>query len=115
MRDLISRVNRARHEHPALQSNERLLFHQVDNPYLLAYTKTSADGSDVVLAIANFDYHRPQRGVLQLALGELGLPLDRPYQVIDLLDDTSTRWPGSSIPIELNPRDRGAQLLWLKP
>jgi starch synthase (maltosyl-transferring) len=115
LRDLISRVNRARHDHPALQSNEGLLFHQVDNPYVLAYTKMTADASDVILAIANFDYHRPQRGVLQLALGELGLPLDRPYQVVDLLDDTSTRWPGSSIPIELNPADRGAQLLWLKP
>jgi starch synthase (maltosyl-transferring) len=115
LRDLIARVNRARHEHPALQSNEGLLFHPIDNPHLLAYTKHSPDRKDVILAIANLDFHSLQRGVLQLALGELGLPLDRPYQVIDLLDDTSTRWPGSSIPIALEPAERGAQLLWLKP
>jgi starch synthase (maltosyl-transferring) len=115
LRDLIARVNRARHEHPALQSNEGLLFHPIDNPHLLAYTKHTPDRKDVILAIANLDFHSLQRGVLQLALGELGLPLDRPYQVIDLLDDTSTRWPGSSIPIALEPAERGAQLLWLKP
>jgi starch synthase (maltosyl-transferring) len=114
LRELITRVNKARRAHLALQSNERLAFHPVDNPNLLAYSKTSADGNDVILAIANFDYHVTQRGVIQLQLGELGLPLDRPINVVDLLDDTTGRLAGSTLPIELNPAERGAHLLWLR-
>ena len=41
---LIREVNRIRREHPALQSNERLVFHDIDDDALLAYTKRSADG-----------------------------------------------------------------------
>jgi starch synthase (maltosyl-transferring) len=115
LRDLITRVNRARHEHPALQSNERLWFHPIDNPNLLAYTKNTADRGDVVMAIVNFDYHQPQRGVIHLRLGDLGLPADRPFEVVDLLDDSVVRWPGSSITIGMNPAERGAHLLWLRP
>ena len=114
LRDLITRVNRARREHPALQSNERLTFHEIDNPNLLAYTKHSADGSDVVLVVANFDFQNSQVGLLELDLELLGLPLDRPYEVVDLLDDTTVAWTGPVGPIELDPRDRGAHVLWLK-
>jgi starch synthase (maltosyl-transferring) len=114
LRELITRVNGARKAHPALQSNERLVFHPVDNPNLLAYSKTSADGSDVILAIANFDYQAPQRGLIQLQLGELGLPLDRPISVVDLLDDTTGRLAGSTLPVEMSPAERGAHLLWLR-
>jgi starch synthase (maltosyl-transferring) len=114
LRGIIAAVNRARREHPALQSNERLWFHPIDNPNLLAYTKNSADRSDIVLTIANLDYETTQRGVLELELEGLGLPVGRPFQVVDLLDGTSVRWTGSRIPIELDPAQNGAYLLWLK-
>ena len=114
LRDLIARLNRARLDHPALQSNERLWFHEIDNSNLLAYTKNSADRRDVILAIANLDYEAAQVGVLELGLEGLGLPVDRPFEVVDLLDGSSTTWSGSSIPIELDPAERGAHLLWLR-
>ena len=50
MRALITRVNAARRAHPALQTNERLLFHPVDNPNLLVYSKNTADQRDVIRA-----------------------------------------------------------------
>jgi starch synthase (maltosyl-transferring) len=114
LRELIVRVNRARKEHPALQSNERIWFHPIDNPNLLAYTKNSADRSDIILTIANLDYQTAQRGVLVLDLEGLGVPTDRPFEVVDLLDGTSATWTGSRIPIELDPTERGAYVLWLR-
>jgi starch synthase (maltosyl-transferring) len=107
-------VNQARRDHPALQTNERLWFHPIDNENLLAYTKNTADRRDIVLVIANFDYLNRQVGVLELGVEGLGLPVDRPYRVTDLLDGTSREWVGSAIPIDLDPTERGALLFSLR-
>ena len=115
LRELIARVNRARRDHPALQSNERLWFHPIDNPNLLAYTKNSADGSDIVLTVVNLNFETPQEGLLELGLEGLGLPVDRPFHAVDLLDGTSTRLTASSIPIALDPAERVAYVVWLRP
>ena len=108
--ELIALVNRARHEHPALQTNERLWFHAVDNEQLIAYTKNTADRSDIILAIVNLDYHRPQAGALELGLDGLGLPADAPYELVDLLDGTSRLWQGPRNRVELDPARRAAHL-----
>ena len=114
LRGLITRVNAARREHPALQSNERLLFHPVDNPNLLAYSKHSADRRDVVLAVVNFDYHAAQSGPLTIDLATLGLPADAPFEAVDLLDGRSHTWTGAPQWIELDPATRAAHLFWLR-
>ena len=41
LRGLIAVVNRIRRENPALQSNERLRFHRLDNEQLIAYSKVT--------------------------------------------------------------------------
>jgi len=114
LRDLIARMNRVRQEHPALQSMDRLWFHDIDNPFLLAYTKNNEDRSDVVLTIVNFDYEHAHGGVLSLGLEGLGLPIDRPFRVVDLFDGTSTVWTGPRVPIELNPQERAAYVVALR-
>src|SRR5581483_10912340 len=39
LRPLITRMNRIRHENPALQANDGLVFHYTDNEALLCYSK----------------------------------------------------------------------------
>ncbi len=112
---LIARVNRARREHPALHSNERLAFHPIDNDSLLAYSKSSADRSDRLLAVVNLDFVGTQSGTVELDLAGLGLPTDAPLEVIDLLDGATYRWPGARNWIELDPSVRAAHLFWLRP
>ena len=114
LRPLITAVNRARRDHPALQSMERLRFHPVDNPNLLAYTKNSADRTDIILTVVSFDYEGAQVGVVELDIRGLGLPDNRPYEVIDLVDGSRTRWTGGSIPFEFDPAERSTYVLWLK-
>ena len=96
MRALITRVNAARRAHPALQTNERLLFHPVDNPNLLVYSKNTADQRDVILCVVNFDYHATQSGTIALDLAALGMRRDAPYRAVDLLDDQTYTWSGDT-------------------
>ena len=111
---LIAAVNAARRKHPALQSNERLIFHAIDNDALLAYSKHSADGQDIILAVVNLDYHVTQYGTLELDLDALSLPMTGPFQLLDLLDGASYTWRGARNGIELDPTKRAAHLFWIQ-
>jgi starch synthase (maltosyl-transferring) len=114
LRALIARVNAARRAHAALHSNERLVFHPIDNPNLLAYSKTTADGRDVILTVVNFDYHATQSGTIELDTDALGLGGLRGYRVVDLLDDATYTWSGDTAWVELEPDVRAAHVLWLR-
>ena len=114
LRGLITRVNAARRAHPALQTNERLLFHPVDNPNLLAYSKNTADQRDVILCVVNFDYDAVHSGAITLDVDALGIDVARPYRVIDLLDDATYTWSGPTAWVELDPDVRAAHVLWLR-
>ena len=118
LRELIARVNRVRREHPALQTNESLRFHGVDNDSILAYSKTpvaapgavgAADG-DAILAFVNLDPHHVQSGWSDLDLGALGLDPERPFQVEDLLTGARYVWQGARNFVELDPHRVGAHL-----
>ncbi|MGF1617799.1 MAG: alpha-1,4-glucan--maltose-1-phosphate maltosyltransferase [Acidimicrobiia bacterium] len=89
---LITQVNNARHAHPALQRNDNLQFHDVDNEMIISYSKRA--GNDVVLTVVNLDPHHTQSGWVDLDSGSLGLDDDR-YQVRDLLTDRIYQWSGS--------------------
>ena len=93
---LIAAVNRARREHPALQSNQRLTFLDIDNDALIAYSKQSADGSDVILVVVNLDPFAGQGGTLEL-------PWDMPLAVTDVLSGQTYEWSGGQAWIGLDP------------
>jgi starch synthase (maltosyl-transferring) len=116
--DLVARVNTIRRRHPALQRNETLRFHAVDNDQLLAYSKSygveerpwlgkadtgTVDGPDVVLTVVNLDPVRTQAGWLNLDCGALGLQPGQPFEVHDLLTGARYAWRGSSNFVELDP------------
>jgi starch synthase (maltosyl-transferring) len=112
---LLARLNRIRRAHPALQSNEGLAFHETDNDQLIAYSKRTADGRDVVVTVVNLDPHGVQTGWLHLPLDELGVPSDRPYEVCDMLDDTTYLWQGPRNYVALEPARLNAHVLHLMP
>ncbi len=110
----IGQVNRARREHPALQANERLRFHPIDNERLIAYTKQSADGGDVVLVVVNLDFFHAQAGWLELPLAELGIDPRLPYEVSDLLAERAEVWHGARNYVELDPARQPATILHVR-
>jgi starch synthase (maltosyl-transferring) len=104
---LIRSVNRARREHPALQSNERLAFHEIGNPNLVAYSKQSADGSDIILTVVNLDPTSVQAGMLDL-------PWEGAVSVADVLTGEKYEWGGGRAFILLDPARMPAHVLVVK-
>jgi starch synthase (maltosyl-transferring) len=116
--DLVARVNAIRRRHPALQRNETLRFHAVDNDQLLVYSKSHGieerawqtdgvtgdiDGPDVILTVVNLDPVHTQAGWVALDFAALGLPPDQPFEVHDLLTGARYGWQGSTNFVELAP------------
>ena len=89
LRELIALVNKIRQQNRALQTDWTLQFHPVDNDQLICYSKTAADGSNLLLMVVNLDPHHTQSGFVNLPLDKLGIEEDRPYQANDLLTGAS--------------------------
>ena len=100
--ELIARLNRIRRENPALQSDRTLTFHPTDNPQLLAYSKSSDEGSNVIVTVVNLDPHHVQSGFVDLDLEGLGLD-GSAFEVHDLVSDARYRWEGAHNYVELDP------------
>ena len=90
LRPLIARVNRIRREHPALQQDRTLRFLRTDNERLLAYAKTSDDGSDVIVVVVNLDPRWTQAGWVEVPV--VPRPGHPPYRVDDLLGGRRFTW-----------------------
>ncbi|MFW6102464.1 MAG: alpha-1,4-glucan--maltose-1-phosphate maltosyltransferase [Chloroflexota bacterium] len=104
LKDLIARVNRIRQENPALHNDWSLRFHNVDNEQLICYSKRTDDLSNVVLVVVNLDPYHTHSGWVDFPLGEVGIDVQKPYQMHDLLSDARYLWQGSRNYIELNPQ-----------
>lgn len=107
---LIGTVNRARRENAALQNNHELFFHRTDNPYLVAYSKTSIDVSNVVLVFVNLDPFHVQAGWVDLDLGKLGLSTNESFQVHDQITGRRFQWQGRRNFVELSPHEVPAHI-----
>ena len=99
----IARVNRIRHENPALQWDRSLRFLHIDNDQLLAYAKASPEGDNVIVTVVNLDPHTPQSGWLGLEPESVGVPRARAFQMHDLLSGQRFVWQGDWHYIRLDP------------
>jgi starch synthase (maltosyl-transferring) len=100
---LISKLNAIRRANTALQTNERLAFHDVDNPHLLCYSKTTADGSNIILVAVNLDPTQEQGGWIDLDLKALAVPRCENFDVEDLLTGQHYTWHDRSNYVALRP------------
>jgi starch synthase (maltosyl-transferring) len=114
LREFMARLNRVRRENPALQQDWNLRFFPVDNDALIAYGKFSDDQSNFVLAVVNLDPHNPQAGWLELPVEELGLAVDRAYQMHDLLSGARYLWHGRRNYVRLDPSQSPAHVFRLR-
>ena len=100
-RGLIARLNRIRHENPALQRDWSLQFHPVANDQLMVYSKR--EGDNVILTAVNLDVLHPQSGWVELSLQHLNIAPHETFEVHDLLSGGRYTWNGSRNYLELNP------------
>ncbi len=101
--DIITIVNKARKEHPALQSTWNIQFCFVENPQLLAYVKATDDLRDIFLIVVNLDSHNRQWGYVQLPRERLGLGDRINVKLHDLMTDEHYTWTQEWNYIEIDP------------
>jgi starch synthase (maltosyl-transferring) len=102
IRDVISRINAARRAHPALQQDDTLRFHHVDNDMLICWSKVASNG-DAVICVVNLDPAWTQSGNVDLDLSALRLGWVEPFVVHDLLADADYYWQGARNFVMLDP------------
>ena len=110
LKEFIALVNRIRGENRALQSDRSLRFHPVDNPEIICFSKQTEDLKNVIVAVVNLDPHHTQSGWVELAMEELGLLPQQPFQMHDLLTNARYLWHGARNYVQLNPDTVPAQI-----
>ena len=120
--ELIARVNHIRRQHPALQFNDGLRFHDADNGALLWFSKHTPGprrgtrpAADHVFVVANTDPHWLQHGWIRMPIEDLGIAPRQPYVVEDLLDGARYTWRGDWNYVRLNPSERVAHIFVVRP
>jgi starch synthase (maltosyl-transferring) len=103
LHDFIAMVNRIRRQNAALQNDTTLLFHTIHNDNLIAYSKRSLDGSNLIITVINLDPRHRHAGYLELPLEELGIEPLHPFQAHELLTDARYIWHGDRNYVELDP------------
>jgi starch synthase (maltosyl-transferring) len=114
LREFIGRVNGIRIDNPALQHDWSLRFHPIDNEWLLAYSKQTPDGSNIILVIVNLSPHHVHSGWVHLDLERLELDSARPFQAHELLTGAHYHWQGPRNYVEIDPRSAPAQIFQLR-
>ena len=107
--DVVTRVNRARAENPALHGYDNLRFYGSDDPNILFYGKATPDRSNVVLVAVNLDPFAPHDSWVHLP-DDLGIGDGDSYEVHDLLTDARYTWHGRHNWVRLDPTHCPAHL-----
>jgi starch synthase (maltosyl-transferring) len=126
---LVTRLNQIRRTNPALQSDLSLHFHEVDNPQILCYSKSTlkvapsptaappsestapAEPDNIILVAVNLDPHNEQAGWIDLDLKHLGIAHHETFNVEDLLTGAHYQWHDRSNYVALRPAIMPAHIL----
>ncbi|WP_238444203.1 alpha-1,4-glucan--maltose-1-phosphate maltosyltransferase [Salsipaludibacter albus] len=100
---LISRVNRIRREHRALQDTRNLVLHAAESDQVLCFSKRDAETGDTVLVVISLDTQWRHGTYLHLDMDALGMDGDQWFLVDDRLTDNRFHWRGGDQYVELDP------------
>lgn len=100
---VITKVNAARKQNPALQSMHNFQLCQIDNDQVLAWFKQDAATGNSLMMVANLDPYHTQGGWVQTPLHKLGLLPGQEFRVRDLLTGNTYVWKQEWNFVELNP------------
>ena len=103
MTEIITLVNKARNENPALQNTWNIRFCTIENEQLIAYLKTTDDRSNIILVVVNLDTYNRQSGFVQLPLEFLKLDNKINIKVSDLVTGDTHTWAEEWNYVELDP------------
>ncbi|MGB5238361.1 MAG: alpha-1,4-glucan--maltose-1-phosphate maltosyltransferase [Flavobacteriaceae bacterium] len=100
---IITKLNYARKEHPALQQTNNIRFCHIENDRLIAFYKWDDSKENQILAIISLDPYYSQQGTVQLPLHEMGVEQGHEMRMHDLLTDSGYLWYDEWNFVELHP------------
>jgi starch synthase (maltosyl-transferring) len=101
--DEITRLNRIRKGHPALQTHLGVEFLPSWNDNVLVFAKTTPALDDVVVAAISLDPHGAQETHFELPLWRWGVSDEGPAEVEDLVWENRSTWWGKTQHVRLDP------------
>ena len=104
----VSKLNRIRTENAALHELTNLELVQSDYDGIFAYRKY-APGNEL-LVVVNLDPHQTHEATIDVPIAAMGIDVNEPYEVNDLLSGTRYTWRGSRNYVRLDPNERVAHL-----
>jgi starch synthase (maltosyl-transferring) len=103
MTDIVSIINKARHENAALQSTWNVTFCAIEDPNLIAYIKATDDLSNIILVVVNLDANSRHAGFVQLPKERLQVADGINVKLHDLITDEHYTWTQEWNYVELDP------------
>jgi starch synthase (maltosyl-transferring) len=103
IKDDIAALNRFRHANPALREFTNLRFLDCQNDNILAYAKTTADCSNIVLAVVNLDPFAAQEDEIVLPLSDWGLAEDAQFSLEEAFTGRVIAQQGARARFRLDP------------
>jgi starch synthase (maltosyl-transferring) len=94
-------LNDFRRAHPATHWLRNIVFHQVDNDAIIAFSKRHDD--DVVLVVANLDPTTVREATVHLDMPSLGLDWGDTFHVEDAVSGETYTWHGPANYVRLDP------------
>ncbi len=113
-KEIISRVNRIRRNHAALQSTWNINFIETNNDQIICYAKIDKKNNDRMIVVVNLDNFNTQGAYLRVPLEVLNLDPYRSYWLHDLLSGNKYEWREEWNYVELNPYEMPAHIFTLK-
>jgi starch synthase (maltosyl-transferring) len=119
---LLTRLNRIRREHPALQQLRNLTVHPTSDDQILCFSKHLAaehsptGKADTVIVVVNLDPHSARAGVLTLDPKALGLSAESgevSFAAHDVLSGATYAW-GAEPYVHLDPNSQVAHLIHVR-
>ncbi|MCB1191827.1 MAG: alpha-1,4-glucan--maltose-1-phosphate maltosyltransferase [Leptospiraceae bacterium] len=110
IRPLITKINEIRKNNKALQRNFNVQFYETNNDHLIAYSKHTDDFGNIILVIVNLDPYFTQSGFVKFDCSQVGLDVNKPFYLKDLLTEKEYKWHGNWNFIELNPQNFPAHI-----
>ncbi len=107
----LTMLNRFRRAHPATHWLRNVVFHEVDSPDVLAWSKSTGD--DTVLVVVNLDPHGAREATVHLDLPALGSDWDRTVEVRDEVTGAEYTW-GAHNYVRLDPFSEPAHVFTVR-
>jgi starch synthase (maltosyl-transferring) len=115
IKDDIAALNRFRRNNPAMQQLLNLRFLNCSDPNILAYSKVSADRTNVVIIVVNLDPHGAHEDTVELPLAEFGLTSDAQFVLEEAVSGRAVTCRGPHQRFHLDPETHPALVFRLLP